>query len=195
MSFQSEFNEAEIEFMQNRDLFPWKRDVMSKIAHTLNEVKLEMIKQEIHKHPIFPIDADRTTGKLSRGENTLGQPWMILDFPRLFNKEQVIACRTLFAWSYPIQQILHINGKAFNNLNISDVDISKTDRIKVACHKEEWIYLGESTDWRPANSVNKSEIENSFRLSMQSSLENIAILPQVTVSNFKEILSVLRPTK
>jgi hypothetical protein len=50
------------------------------------------------------------TPKISRGENYLGLPYVVLDFPRLFTKEHVLAIRTLFWWGNYFSVTLHLKG-------------------------------------------------------------------------------------
>ena len=49
--------------------------------------------------------------KISRGENYLGMPWVILDYPRIFGREDVLAIRTMFWWGHPFSVTLHLKGR------------------------------------------------------------------------------------
>ncbi len=49
--------------------------------------------------------------KISRGENYLGLPWVILDYPRIFGREDVLAIRTMFWWGHPFSVTLHLKGR------------------------------------------------------------------------------------
>ena len=49
--------------------------------------------------------------KISKGENYKGLPWLVLDYPRYFNKEDIFAIRTLFWWGNFFSITLHISGK------------------------------------------------------------------------------------
>ncbi|HVU98661.1 MAG TPA: hypothetical protein VHE34_25740 [Puia sp.] len=48
--------------------------------------------------------------KISRGENYRGLPWVMLDYPRYFGKEEVFAIRTLFWWGHAFSVTLHLKG-------------------------------------------------------------------------------------
>lgn len=50
-------------------------------------------------------------GKISRGENYKGLPYLILDYPRNFGQEDVLAIRTLFWWGKQVSITLHLSGK------------------------------------------------------------------------------------
>ena len=48
--------------------------------------------------------------KISKGENYQGLPWVVLDHPRLFAREDVLAIRTLFWWGHYFSVTLHLKG-------------------------------------------------------------------------------------
>jgi hypothetical protein len=49
--------------------------------------------------------------KISRGEQYKGLPWVMLDYPRVFGKEDVFAVRTMFWWGHSFSVTLHLKGK------------------------------------------------------------------------------------
>src|SRR5258706_1001549 len=49
--------------------------------------------------------------KISKGENYKGLPWMVLDYPRAFGREDVLAIRTLFWWGHYFSVTLHLKGR------------------------------------------------------------------------------------
>ncbi|TDW99319.1 hypothetical protein EDB95_0328 [Dinghuibacter silviterrae] len=48
--------------------------------------------------------------KLSRGENYRGLPYLILDYPAVFDRVDVFAVRTLFWWGHYFSLTLHLKG-------------------------------------------------------------------------------------
>jgi len=50
------------------------------------------------------------SGKVSRGENYQGLPWVMLDYPRVFGREDVLAIRTMFWWGHYFSVTLHLKG-------------------------------------------------------------------------------------
>jgi hypothetical protein len=49
--------------------------------------------------------------KISKGEQYKGLPWVMLDYPRVFGKEDVFAIRTMFWWGHCFSVTLHLKGK------------------------------------------------------------------------------------
>jgi len=49
--------------------------------------------------------------KISKGENYQGLPYVMLDYPRLFGREDVLAVRTFFWWGHAFSVTLHLKGE------------------------------------------------------------------------------------
>lgn len=86
--------------MYNMEVFPLKRQINQKIYALFEQLKLQLKDTEQHKQFIFPPGTDNSTGKISQGENYDSFPWVMLDFPKLFNKQEIFAFRTLFWYGH-----------------------------------------------------------------------------------------------
>src|SRR5580692_9155775 len=63
---------------------------------------------------ILPVEgAGRAWGdpRISKGEQYKGLPWVMLDYPRIFGKEDILAIRTMFWWGHYFSVTLHLKGK------------------------------------------------------------------------------------
>lgn len=49
--------------------------------------------------------------KIARGENYRGLPYVMLDYPRRFGREDIFAVRTMFWWGNFFSVTLHLKGK------------------------------------------------------------------------------------
>jgi hypothetical protein len=58
----------------------------------------------------FPEEVRVAMPKISRGENYHGLPYVVLDFPRLFTADHVLAIRTHFWWGHYFSVTLHLKG-------------------------------------------------------------------------------------
>ncbi len=48
--------------------------------------------------------------RISKGEQYKGLPWVMLDYPRIFGKEDILAIRTMFWWGHYFSVTLHLKG-------------------------------------------------------------------------------------
>ena len=51
----------------------------------------------------FPANCHLASGKTSRGENLLGYPWMVHDYPRLINRDEIFfRTQCWFGHGFPV---------------------------------------------------------------------------------------------
>ena len=93
-----------------------KNSVMGKVVAMFAELSevykpwwADGVKQLRKRAPdwVFP----ETSPKISKGENYKGLPWVILDYPRFFGREDIFAIRTMFWWGHAFSLTLHLKGK------------------------------------------------------------------------------------
>lgn len=88
-----------------------KNRVMQKAMQLLGDVQLEQKDLLTTYASKLPQEIMQSTPKISRGENYKGLPWLMLDYPRLFNKEDGFAIRTFFWWGHFFSVTLQVSGR------------------------------------------------------------------------------------
>jgi hypothetical protein len=74
---------------------------------------LEQLQEGQHEVLIkaaFPKEVISTSSKISKGENYKGLPYLVLDQPRYFNREDTFAIRVLFWWGNFFSSTLQLAG-------------------------------------------------------------------------------------
>lgn len=92
MAANLEFTHNEFCTINDADFLRNKNSALVKVEHALGQLYDEMLFFEVNSK--LP-----NTGKISRGENYLGLPYRVLDYPRLFDKNNICAVRTMFYWA------------------------------------------------------------------------------------------------
>ena len=106
------FTSAELQTIHNTKFFSVKATATKKIEHLFADVR-DAIKNEIeNRNIIFPGEVDSINGKIFRGENYLGLPYLVLDYPKHFSKDSIHAFRTMFWWGNFFSFTMHLQGKA-----------------------------------------------------------------------------------
>jgi hypothetical protein len=87
---------------------------------------------------IFP----ETTPKISKGENYKELPWVILDYPRFFGREDIFAIRTMFWWGHEFSLTLHLKGK-YKELFLPDLS-----RFSLELDMADFLVSVSDDEWR-----------------------------------------------
>lgn len=90
----------------------------------------------------FPEGIDLAIGKISRGENYLNLPYMVLDYPAYFKSEDIFAYRTMFWWGNFFSATLHLEG-----VSLEKVREKLSSNINELTGKQIYICKGE-TPWQ-----------------------------------------------
>ena len=102
---------VELDLAMNASVILTKNAVMEKTKQLLNRIQDKqekyLIAQPEFEFPVIP----NSSPKISRGENYRGLPYMVLDYPRIFEKDATIAIRTIFWWGNFFSVTLHLSGK------------------------------------------------------------------------------------
>ena len=90
--------------------------------------------------------------KISKGENYKGLPYVILDYPRHFGREDVFAIRTMFWWGHSFHVTLHLKGKyqaMFLPVIRQRLSMLAAAGFQVAVSEDEWQHELSPENYRP----------------------------------------------
>lgn len=190
---------SDINFLKNTALFINKKRVTNAIISLLEHSR-DSIKSEIEKKNIcFSKEVDVIHGKISRGENYKGFPYMVLDYPKYFSKESVIAFRTIFWWGNEISFTLHLQGKAFEErkeMILKKISSLTKKHVYICVNENPWEHHFEKENYVLSGRMEVKQIkeliaEKSFiKLSRKLPIEKVNQLPSFCKESFR-MFSVL----
>jgi len=142
------FSNEELNFLMDETLFPLKRTVSDKIIDIFDDVESRIRKEILSAKIDFPDNFLLKNGKISRGENYNNQPYIVLDFPRSFDRNNIFTYRTIFWW-----------GNYFSNSIIFSGSIYKTYENKIlngidTIRNKGWLISFYSTPWKLEVGIN-----------------------------------------
>jgi len=153
----------------------------------------------IQSHSL-PSDLLQPGGKISRGENYLGLPWIVLDNPRHFIKGNIFAIRTLFWWGRFFSTTLHLSGswqqKTGQKL-LSDFDTLQQHSLKVCCSGDEWVHDINSPSYIPLSTIDREHFEKMIqeapfiKIAAYTSIENIENAIEILMQQFAFIVNTI----
>lgn len=195
------FSSEELITLHNKNFFYVKASVTKKIDELLAEVRDEL-KSEIQKRKIiFPKEVDVRTGKIFRGENYLGLPYLVLDYPKYFSKHSVCSFRTMFWWGNFFSFTMHLQGKALSKYKaklIRNKNKLRNKNIFICVNASPWQYHYEKDNYILIDKISSKELKNILskkefiKLSRKISLKDYKKLSGFVKESFRMMANTLR---
>lgn len=91
----------------------------------------------------LPEEVSKTGAKIFRGENYKGLPYLILDQPRLFTKEDVFAVRSFFWWGHFFSSTLQLAGsykKKYEERIIAAFPLLQQQQFFICINEDPWVH-------------------------------------------------------
>jgi hypothetical protein len=152
-------SQEEIELLKNTEFLFLKNVVSEKIVK-----KLRTIEKNIHK--TFTLNADESlqkygvkTAKISKGEQYQGLPYFVLDYPRHFTRDEVVAFRVMLWWGKFLSCTLHLQGEVVKTLSPALLDqFSDDPNIYFCINDNPWEYHYEDNNYQQLINLNHEVI-------------------------------------
>jgi len=91
-------NPQQINLIKDKGFLSEKIIVLDELVTHFKKVESELKATIQHYEKVLPQGSLTVTGKISRGENYKGLPYLVLDFPRFTSGKKVFIYRTMFWW-------------------------------------------------------------------------------------------------
>jgi len=194
------FTEKELRYLQDTDFLLTKQTVTQTLQSSFEEVKemLEPLAQGLKEH--FPPETDITLGKISKGEQYRGLPYMVLDFPRYLTRASLFSFRTLFWWGHAFSCHLLLGGDFWekNRENVLKKAVSGQLGSAYICIAETpWEHHFGEDNYRKVESFTPEEWEHLiqghafFKAAQKLPIEEYQQLPQFTSEHFQSFVKLL----
>ncbi len=103
-----QLSEEELQLVQNAAWVLTKNKIIQKV-YDLFGILSEEMKTALEQVPM-PEEILQAPPKISKGENYRGLPYVMLDYPRFFTREDIFAIRSFFWWGNYFSVTLHLKG-------------------------------------------------------------------------------------
>ncbi len=156
--------QEELKFLNDQRFLIVKQHISDKIIAQLAEIERTLHKEVNTSAFNFPDGTFIQAGKISKGENYRSLPYFILDYPRLFTRENVFAYRTMLWWGNAFSCTLHIAGETLHALEKTLLPRLKKEKGLFFCVNDNpWEYHFDSSNYVPIENLNTERIENHIR--------------------------------
>lgn len=149
---------AEMELMQDAEIILTKNRILEKMKALLEEVQEKQF--DFVKKNKLTAEVFKVSPKISKGENYLGLPYLILDYPRYSSENNVFFIRTMFWWGKFFSCTLHLSGssKAKFKVGIQN-SYYRLQPYYISISEHQWAHHLEEPDYRKIGSMDKLQFD------------------------------------
>ncbi|MEO6547236.1 MAG: hypothetical protein ABIN94_04530 [Ferruginibacter sp.] len=195
-----ELSEKELELVCNKEWILTKRNIIEKVYQLFGELATLMREQVIESAAVLPQLVIQGNARISKGENYLGLPYVMLDYPRHFTKDETLAIRTMFWWGNEFSIHLHLSGRCMQYALprlITAFSTLKNNNYWVCINEDPWQHHFEAGNYE----LLENQTQGSFSLLLQGkpfikiakriSLVDWGDASQLLGLRFKELITLL----
>lgn len=182
-----QFTTEELDCLNNVQFFRTKRKAQQKLFKLLTETH-QQLSSSIPAAD-FPTPTDE--GKISRGENYNGLPYLILDYPKHFTRENSLAFRTLAWWGHDFCCSLLLFGQVWDSKReklIGQLPALAEANCWLAAGHSPWEHHPAAGNHQPLQQTTQLGFlhqQNFFKISRTLPLEKAAQLPEFALESWK----------
>jgi len=142
-----------------------------------------------------------STPKIARGESYLQLPYMLLDYPRCFDKENVFAVRTMFWWGNFFSCTLHVSGMyktMFEHAILKNLTILHNTGLYICVNEKEWDHHFETGNYIAIDTLSTDEItaivnkQHFIKMAAKFSLHQWSVMEELLEKSFSDALHLLK---
>ena len=93
-----------------------KNAVIRKVYEGMGNLAVRMRETVSSNAPFLPAEIIYSNAKISRGENYLSLPYVMMDYPKVFSRNDILAVRTFFWWGNFCSISLHVKGNYISRI-------------------------------------------------------------------------------
>lgn len=188
----------ELQLVSNTDFILTKHRIIAKANNLLGEQAA--FAQQYTAVVNLPEAVKQTSPKIAKGENYLQLPWLLLDYPRLFDKGNIFAIRTMFWWGNFFSCTLQLGGiykKQFEIAVAKNICNLPQQLFFICINEDEWQHHFETTNYAPLHSIGtaaaqKIITEKKFiKIACRFSLQQWQQMPQLLQQSFITLLKLV----
>jgi hypothetical protein len=188
-----------MELVNNTEWIFTKQLIIEKVYRFLGQLHSAYKKIVDKEKRFLPPELLSPGGKISKGENYQGLPYVILDYPAIFSKEKNFAIRTMFWWGNFFSISLHLSGENFKKIpNFAEaIEFLKEKGFSVSVNETEWHHHFHPSNFVNINELNVDEIKrladkNFLKIAKKTELTEWNSASKFLKETFEEIIEFIK---
>jgi hypothetical protein len=155
---------TEFDFVLHSEYPKIKQRVIQKVCHRFDALGHELKQHLVPEDVAWGNEFRDAHSKTTRGENYRQLPYVVLDYPRIRNREFMLACRTMFWWGNYFSLNFMIRLDAVDvELFISNLKKNPNRKIRVYGGDDLWEQDLDDDHFMKLHQLSEPELNNLFR--------------------------------
>ena len=150
-------SDAEMKLFSDAEFILTKNSILQKTILLLSDVQETMVKEAEGKGFDFS-----PPPKISRGENYLGLPYVILDYPRISDGDDLLFVRSMFWWGNFFSSTLQASGKYKESCIVTlqdEYENLSAQEYFIGINKDPWAHHFKPDNYRRISDFSKEAFE------------------------------------
>lgn len=193
-------SDDELQLVTNTQWILTKRKIIDKVNLLLGDAAASQQQVIENERAWLPAAVVLSVPKIAKGENYRQLPYLMLDYPRCFDADNIFAVRTMFWWGNFFSITLHVSGlykekfqqKILNNIGAMDQDVF------ICIHENQWQHHFEDDNYRAVKQFSRADLSDTInkktfiKLGIKFPLQPWAAIPALLDTSFLEIIKLLK---
>ena len=187
----------ELELVCNTDWILTKHIIIEKVIDFFSAMLISMQQKTSEQKNNLPVEVFIKDPKISRGENYRQLPYVMLDYPRYFEKQDTLAIRTFFWWgnffSINMQLSGNIKNSVVNNLISNFLHLQQND-YWICVNNNPWQHYFEEDNYLPLGIANLKTVsgeQSVVKIANKIPLQEWDHINSLLFQNFTVLFSLL----
>lgn len=155
-----ELSKAELELVKSSEFILTKNSIIQKVYNLFGLLSEEYKPMLNEYEDVLPGEVFSSSPKIYKGENYLSLPYVMMDYPRVFLKEDVFAIRNLFWWGNYFSITLQLSGRfwqAFKNVIELNLKKKLNEDYFICINDAPWEHHFKNWNYKPLSAVYSTE--------------------------------------
>ena len=142
MEIPSQPNGLAWQLLTDETVYQARKDAQASVLDLLG-LCADKLKKNAAEMSWIPSEGRDSLPKISRGDNYKGSPWIVLDYPRIFEKDAVFAFRTMAWFGHAVHCTFHMSGRFLNDYRdniMQNLHLLHESNIMICSHQDAWLH-------------------------------------------------------
>lgn len=196
MPAKLQFSEQESSIVKDAELILTKNSIITKLQQVFGGIAASLQLHMNQSPEAWPAEVLKISPKISKGEQYQELPYVMLDYPRFFSREDVMAVRCFFWWGHHCSVTLHLKGSYLSKYLPAlrkSLEAGHLIDFKMATTGDEWNHNLLSSDYQPVNTA-LLELESCefLKIGQTLPLENWPSMEENLLQLAKQLLEAIK---